>query len=110
MTKQELSIILNKMVSNAPKGRVTTQYHLFGIEYSIYLKKADFTADDIAEDAGLSRKYGIEIRKGMRLAEFVELKNDNIFGRLQDCYEEKRRLEDLVKKQSEKIKQMQGRL
>lgn len=74
MTKQELSTKLNKMVSSAQKGKITTQYHLFGIIYSEHIREADFTADDIAEDAGLSRKYGIEIRKGMRLSEYVELK------------------------------------
>ena len=74
MTKQELSTKLNRMVTNAPKGKITTQYHLFGIMYSEQINEASFTADDIAEDAGLSRKYGIEIRKGMRLSEYVELK------------------------------------
>ena len=74
MTKQELSLILSKMVLNAPKGRISTQYHLFGIKYGNYINEADFTADDIAEDANLSRKYGIEIRKGIRLSEYVELK------------------------------------
>ncbi len=90
-------------------GRISTQYHLFEIEYVLFINEADFTADDIAEDAGFSRKYGIEIRKDMRLAEMVELKNDNSYERLQSCYEEKKRLEDLVKRQSEKIKQMQNR-
>jgi len=74
MTKQELSNKLKTMVSNAPKGEITTQYHLFGILYSLYIQDADFTADDIAEDAGLSRKYGIEIRKGIRLSKYVVMK------------------------------------
>ena len=67
MTKQELSGILSKMVENASRGTITTQYHLFGIN------DAEFTADDIAETAGLSRKYGIEIRKGIRLSKYVKL-------------------------------------
>ena len=50
------------------------QYHLFGILYSLYIQDADFTADDIAEDAGLSRKHGIEIRKGIRLSKYVVMK------------------------------------
>jgi len=74
MTKQELSSKLSKMVSSAPKGEISTQYHLFGILYASDIKEADFTADDIAESAGLSRKYGIEIRKGIRLSKYVKLK------------------------------------
>jgi len=74
MTQQELSSKLNQMVLSAPKGEISTQYHLFGIMYASYIKEANFTADDIAENAGLSRKYGIEIRKGMRLSKYVELK------------------------------------
>ncbi len=61
------------MVNNAPKGEISTQYHLFGIKYFAEIKDADFTADDIAEGAGLSRKYGIEIRKGIRLAKYVKM-------------------------------------
>jgi hypothetical protein len=74
MTKQELSAILANMVKKAKKGTITTQYHLFGIKYAIEINNATFTADDISEDAGLSRKYGIEIRKGIRLAQHVNLK------------------------------------
>ena len=74
MTKQQLSIILKKMVENAQKGTITTQYHLFGIKYATEINNANFTADDIAEDAKLSRKYGIEIRKGIRLSQHVNLK------------------------------------
>jgi hypothetical protein len=110
MTKQELSIILNKMVSSASQGKITIQYLLFGIEYAGYIKDADFTADDIAEDAGLSRKYGIEIRKGIRLSSLVEIKNDNSFGRLQSCYKEKERLEDLVKRQKDRINHLTNKL
>lgn len=74
MTKIELALILKKMVMDAPKGGIVTQYHLFGIKYTEFINDGDFTADDIAESAGLSKKYGIEIRKGMRLAQFVEIK------------------------------------
>ena len=74
MTKQDLSSILKRMVANAQKGTILTQYHLFGILYVDEIKNIDCTADDIAEDAGLSRKYGIEIRKGMRLAKHVTIK------------------------------------
>ncbi len=70
MIKQELSNKLKTMVSNAPQGEITTQYHLFGILYSLYIQDADFTADD----AGLSRKYGTEIRKGIRLSKYVVMK------------------------------------
>ena len=62
------------MVTNAQKGTITTHYHLFGIKYANEIQEADCTADDIAEDAGLSKKYGIEIRKGIRLAKHVIMK------------------------------------
>jgi len=42
MTKQELSGILSKMVENASRGTITTQYHLFGIKYSSEINDAKF--------------------------------------------------------------------
>lgn len=77
------------MVSNAPRGKLSVQYHLFGIKYNVEIKEAEFSVEDIIEDANLSKSLAIEVRKGMKLSEFVEIKNDNTFGRLQDCYEEK---------------------
>jgi hypothetical protein len=62
------------MIENVPRGTITIQYHLFGIKYSSKINDAEFTADDIAETAGLSRKYGIEIRKGIRLSKYVKLR------------------------------------
>jgi len=74
MKKEELSNILRKMVKNAKRGEITEQYLLFGIKYAEIIREASCTADDISEDAGLSRKYGIEIRKGIRLSRHVEIK------------------------------------
>ncbi len=74
MTKEDLAKILSNMISEAKQGEITEQYLLFGIKYAEIIKEASYTADDISECAGLSRKYGIEIRKGIRLSKHVQIK------------------------------------
>ena len=54
----------------APKDRAVT-VHLFGIKYAAEIGSS---ATQIAISAGISPKYGTEIRKGVKIAKFVSLK------------------------------------
>lgn len=53
-----------------PSDRAVT-IHLFGIKHASEIGSA---ATQVAIAAGISEKYGTEIRKGMKLAKFVSLK------------------------------------
>ena len=53
-----------------PRDRAVT-IHLFGIEHANDIGSG---ATQVAIAAGISPKYGTEIRKGMKLAQFVRLK------------------------------------
>lgn len=75
MTFEALVSALRELHSDAAKGEKVTAIHLFGIRYSLEL--STFAMSDlskIAEDAGLSPKYGTEIRKMVRLSKYVEEK------------------------------------
>ena len=75
MTEEEAVRILRKMYSNAPRGEKVTMIHLFGIKYSSEL--ADLHVVTIAERATGYPSYGIEIRNGIRLARYAEVRNAN---------------------------------
>jgi len=63
-------ILAAKLEAAKPTYRATT-IHLFGIEYADQIGSA---ATQVAISAGIGEPYGTEIRKGMKLAEFVTLK------------------------------------
>lgn len=74
MEINELSKIFEEMISNAKKGNLYVQYHLFGIKYVSEILNSNFTIEEIVENAGIKKSLASEIRKGMKLSEFVELK------------------------------------
>jgi len=68
----ELVAELRRNYESAERSEVVTQIHLFGIKNSDDLD--GHSINDIAEAATGHRSYGTEIRKGMRLSKFVEIK------------------------------------
>ena len=72
MTPQDLVDALKKRYESAEKKEAVLSIHLFGIEYSAQLKGQNL--NDIAELATGYRSYGTEIRKGIRLARYVDLR------------------------------------
>lgn len=72
MTADELARQLRDDYGRAPKGDKVVAIHLFGIRNAAALE--GHSAQDIAERAGIGRSFGTEIRKGMRLADYVRLK------------------------------------
>ena len=71
MQVERLGKLLEADLNNAaPNDRAVT-IHLFGIRYA---KEIGSGATQIAVAAGISPKYGTELRKGMKIAKFVVLK------------------------------------
>ena len=63
---------LNRAVAAAPKGDKVVTIHLFGIRHARLLD--GMNVHDLAERAGIGRSFGTELRKGVRLAEYVSIK------------------------------------
>lgn len=72
MTTEELIRALRDAVLGAEEGNKVVAIHLFGIRYAAALDGRNLT--ELAEGAGLEKSWGTEIRKGVRLAEYVTLK------------------------------------
>lgn len=67
----ELAEELRKACAAAPKGERVVTIHLFGIRNASRLE--GINVNELAERAGIGKSFGTELRKGMRLAEFVRL-------------------------------------
>jgi len=61
---------LARAVESAPKGNKVVTIHLFGIDHAQQL--GGLNLQQLAEQAGIGESFGTELRKGVRLAEFVE--------------------------------------
>lgn len=72
MREQDLSTEFGKRYHSAPDGMTVVTIHLFGIEFADEL--AGQNLKEICAGANVPVSYGTELRKGMRLAEFVTLK------------------------------------
>lgn len=72
MNTIELGKELRKMYINAANREQVAMIHLFGIKYSKELKNCKVS--EVVDEAGLRKSYGTEVRKGMRLARYVDLK------------------------------------
>jgi|APEBP8051073058_1049385.scaffolds.fasta_scaffold00008_97 hypothetical protein len=73
MTTDELARIFKDRYQKAPKGRVVTTIHLFGIEFASAL--AGKSIKEICARADVPVSSHTEIHKGIRLAEYVSLKS-----------------------------------
>lgn len=68
----DLAEELRAALQAAPKGNRFVSIHLFGIRHAERLKGVNL--GELAERAGAGASFGTELRKGLRLAEFVEIK------------------------------------
>lgn len=73
MRIEEASKILAQMYRNALEGEKVIAIHLFGIKYADQIR--NIPAKEIAAGADLPESYGTEIRKGINLAKYVEVKS-----------------------------------
>jgi hypothetical protein len=68
----DLSEQLRAAIEAAPKGDRVVTINLFGIEHAARLEGVNLR--DLAGRAGIQKSFGTEIRKGVRLANFVQIK------------------------------------
>lgn len=73
MNVEEAAKILRRAYRRAPKGKKSTGLHLFGIKYADELSDVDL--NQLIKKAGIRDSYYAEIRKGIRLSEYVNLKD-----------------------------------
>ncbi len=69
---RDLSSALREAWADAPEGDVVVRIHLFGIRHAEALAGTNLGA--LVRSAGIPGPYTTEIRKGMRLADYVTLK------------------------------------
>ena len=72
MRIDEASRILAQVYREAPDKEKALSIHLFGIKYADQIR--DISAKDIVVGAGLPESYKTEIRKGINLAKYVEVR------------------------------------
>lgn len=77
MDKQELGKMLAQRYNQHKKGFANCSIMLFGIEYSSAIKNGNYTAKDILEASKIGKNYEADLRKGIKLADFVKIKMDN---------------------------------
>jgi len=75
MNIEELSKILKDRYEDAPKRERVANIHLFGIEYAKTIEKYGFKISEIIKFAEMKKSYTTELSKGIKLAQFVKLKN-----------------------------------
>ena len=73
MNITELSDILKNMYENATNKKAV-MIHLFGIKYAKELKNDDISIKELLKAAHIPESYVVEINKGIRLSEYVEVK------------------------------------
>jgi hypothetical protein len=69
----EAGALLSEMYRNALLGEKVLSIHVFGIRYANEIKS--MRPEEIAILAELPKSYGTEIRKGIKLAKYVRIKN-----------------------------------
>ena len=72
MTIAEAAEILRDMYDRAPYGEKTTYIRLFGIKYAKELHS--LPRRELVELAGIRKSYDTEVYKGMKLANYVEIR------------------------------------
>lgn len=72
MQINQASKILREMYQKADKKEKAVSIHLFGIKYAQQIE--GISAKDIVIGADLPESYKTEVRKGINLAKYVEVK------------------------------------
>ena len=77
MVKAELAALLRAMYDGAKRNETACQVHLFGIKYARELQECGCPLKEIVQLTGISMGYLSEVSKGVKLAQYVELKERN---------------------------------
>eukprot|EP00494_Astrolonche_serrata_P025662 UN25923 len=73
---EDLANKLSEMYHGAKKGEKIAMIVLFGVIFSNQIKKCDISPAQITKMANISRGYGTEINKGMKLSKYLFPKTD----------------------------------
>ena len=77
MVKAELAALLRAMYDGAKRNETACQVHLVGIKYARELQECGCPLKEIVQLSGISMGYLSEVSKGVKLAQYVELKERN---------------------------------
>ena len=75
-SEESLGKILRSMYDNAPHNEQVVMIFLFGIKYGRIIEENNFNVRNIVEKSGINETYKTEVRKGINLAKYVEIKPD----------------------------------
>lgn len=76
MDAAELAVALRVMYESAKRNEAACQVHLFGIRYAKELQASSETVKDIVKRSGINMGYVSEVSKGIKLAQYVDLKRE----------------------------------
>lgn len=68
---------LARMYNTANNNEKVIMIHLFGIKYGDVIISNGYDVKSILKYASMNASYYTEVRKGIRLARYVEVKEDN---------------------------------
>ena len=75
MTSEELAKKLSEMyTAGAKRKEKATMVHLFSIKYAEEINQCGVSSADIAALAKIPASYGSEIRKGINLSKYIQVK------------------------------------
>ncbi len=74
MSEKHLGELLRESYDSARRNEAVLQIHLFAIRYAEEITKNHYSVKAIAEAAGMPG-YVAELSKGIKLAEYVEIKD-----------------------------------
>lgn len=77
MLPAELAARLRDMYNGAKRNEAACQVHLFGIKYAKELQACGCPLKEIVQQSGISMGYLSEVSKGVKLAQYVELKKQD---------------------------------
>ena len=67
---------LYELYNKAPKNEQVAMIHLFGIKYGKLIKGNGIKISDIIEASGISSTYATELNKGVKLSNYVCIKDE----------------------------------
>lgn len=78
MDKNELGKILAERYNNHARGMANCSILLFGIEYADEINNGNYKPKDIIEASKIGKNYESDLRKGIKLATFVKIKDKQL--------------------------------
>ncbi len=74
---EELGGILKQMYDDAMQGEKVTQIYLFAISYAKEIQKNNYSIAKIVRYSTISQSYETEVSKGVKIAKYVEIADNN---------------------------------